>query len=210
MAGPARCRAATCQCHSSTSPRLGYSSSISHHTYSTSLPSAPYKPRNLTLVYNLQVIYSFFSSLISVLLMWATTKSSPAITTPFPQVCFLSIHFNFSDLIILFLAFSFYPAVIMPPKMDWTQARMQGNAEVKAELDKALQNKTVNHRGNMDVLTSAPWRTGAIPSIHDLATWVTDPASRHEEKQGPVASDVSSELTIHRPLHYPVNWTVRV
>lgn len=98
----------------------------------------------------------------------------------------------------------------MPPKTDWTQTRMQGNAAVKAELDNALRDKTINHRSNMDVLTSAPWRTGAIPSMHDLATWVSDPDSRHEDTQVPAApSNLSSELIIHRPLSYPVNWTVR-
>lgn len=105
----------------------------------------------------------------------------------------------------------------MPPKTsEWTQARMQGNPAVKSELEKALNGPVVNHRPSMDVLTSAPWRTGAISSTHDLATWVSDPASRISPSTDPgttpaTPSNLPSEVILHVPgfsLPTPKEWTV--
>lgn len=105
----------------------------------------------------------------------------------------------------------------MPPKTsEWTQARMQANGAVKSELEKALNGPVVNHRPSMDVFTSAPWRTGAISSIQDLATWVSDPASRQSASTDPdtapaTPSDFASEVIVHVPgfsLPSPKEWTV--
>lgn len=135
---------------------------------------------------------------------------------------------------VLLKILKYISQVTMPPKTDWTQALLSANAEVRAELDQALRSKTaVNYRPQMEALTAAPWRTGAITSVVSLSEWISNPApptlpeparsvvseASHPEAsvldmdldKGPPGPSLSYELVKHLPgfsLPSPLEWTV--
>lgn len=91
---------------------------------------------------------------------------------------------------------------------------MSANAAVRAELDQALARKTpVNYRPEMEALTGAPWRTGAISSVVSLSDWVSNSRSRDQSPnaKAPPPTNISSQLIKHIPgisLPSPLEWTV--
>lgn len=191
----------TCQRHTST---FQLNSNFSHLVLSStnSFTSGKYLILYIILIQRLQASLP------------AQTIVAPCVTLVAPALCIF--------IYVLNINFQIH----MPPKTDWTQAQLSSNTSVRAELDRALSSKTaVNYRPQMETLTTAPWRTGAVSSVLSLYQWLSNretPLDGHSDvspefatklsPQGASGPSLSSEIVKHLPgfsLPTPIEWTVR-